>query len=507
MGPLLRRARAVPAAGRLKGATAAARYAGEVAHVDRELARLLVRSTAAGEVIVAAVGDHGEMLGEHGEKEHGIFLYRSALEVPLILSGPGVPPGSKIDDTVGTRALASTLLGLAGLGDAAHAFGDPLPGIGGPGRVRASRPIYSETWLPATAYGWSPLSAATDGALRLVRAPRPELYDFVKDPGEIDNLQAGSADDSRRLADWLVSAGRDARTAPPPRVSPAEAAELAASLRSLGYLSGSSGRARGGTIDPKDGISLLASFEEARDWLRAGRAREAAARLRELTRRSPGNVPFLTRLADAEVASGNPQAGIAAMRETLALNPNLDLLHSSAAALYERAGRSGEAKTEYEAALALNPRSAPSWLGLARIVGAEQSPEAELAVLARADAAGTDSAAILARLAQLELGAGRVADASRHASRATRLLPTFAEAWWVAGEAAEARHATADALTAYEEALDLGLSDPRALLRVGKLQRAAGREEDARRSFRRAADLGGQSSVGTDARRLLADSP
>jgi len=100
-----------------------------------------------------------------------------------------------------------------------------------------------------------------------------------------------------------------------------------------------------------------------------------------------------------------------------------------------------------------------------------------------------------------------VADASRHASRATRLLPTFAEAWWVAGEAAEARHATADALTAYEEALDLGLSDPRALLRVGKLQRAAGREEDARRSFRRAADLGGQSSVGTDARRLLADSP
>jgi len=490
-----------------KGATAAARYAGEVAHVDRELSRLLARSTAAGEVIVAAVGDHGEMLGEHGEKEHGIFLYRSALEVPLILSGPGVPPGSKIDDTVGTRALASTLLGLAGLGDAAHAFGDPLPGIGGPGRVRASRPIYSETWLPATAYGWSPLSAATDGALRLVRAPRPELYDFVKDPGEIDNLQAGSADDSRRLADWLVSAGRDARTAPPPRVSPAEAAELAASLRSLGYLSGSSGRARGGTIDPKDGISLLASFEEARDWLRAGRAREAAARLRELTRRSPGNVPFLTRLADAEVASGNPQAGIAAMREALALNPNLDLLHSSAAALYERAGRSGEAKTEYEAALALNPRSAPSWLGLARIVGAEQSPEAELAVLARADAAGTDSAAILARLAQLELGAGRVADASRHASRATRLLPTFAEAWWVAGEAAEARHATADALTAYEEAVDLGLSDPRALLRVGKLQRAAGREEDARRSFRRAADLGGQSSVGTDARRLLADSP
>ena len=490
------------------GATAAARYAGEIAHVDREISRLLAGSTGAGEVIVAAVGDHGEMLGEHGEKEHGIFLYRSALEVPLILSGPGVPSGSKMDGTVGTRALASTLLRLAGVEDASHAFGDPLPGIGGRGRVEpASRLIYSETWLPATAYGWSPLSAATDGALRLVRAPRPELYDFAKDPGEADNLYSGNAGEARRLAGWIAAKARDARTAPPPRVSPAEAAELAASLRSLGYLSGSSGRARGGTIDPKDGIGLLVSFEEARELLRDGHAREAAVRLRDLTRRSPGNVPFLTRLADAEVSSGNAEAGIAAMREALALNPELDLLHTSAAALYARTGRTADAKREYEAALALNPRSAPSWLGLARIAGVEQSPEAELAVLVRADGAGTESAAVLARLAQLELAAGRVADASRHASRATRLLPSFAEAWWVAGEAAEARDATADALAAYEKAVDLGLSDPRALLRVGKLQRAAGREEDARRSLRRAADLGGQSSVGTDARRLLSDSP
>ena len=72
------------------GASAGRRYAGEVAYMDREIGRLLASLPAspAGR-IVAVVGDHGEMLGEHGEKEHGIFLYRAALEVPLILSGPG----------------------------------------------------------------------------------------------------------------------------------------------------------------------------------------------------------------------------------------------------------------------------------------------------------------------------------------------------------------------------------------------------------------------------------
>jgi hypothetical protein len=39
------------------------------------------------------------------------------------------------------------------------------------------------------------------------------------------------------------------------------------------------------------------------------------------------------------------------------------------------------------------------------------------------------------------------------------------------------------------------------------LQRAAGRAADARRSFQRAADLGGRSAAGEDARRLLAETP
>src|SRR5262249_34941862 len=153
-----------------------------------EVGRLLagLRTPEAG-LLVAAVGDHGEMLGEHGEKEHGIFLYEAALRVPLIVARPGIPAGRVIAGTAGTRDPAASLLKALGLAvePAAGSFGDGLPGLGGPA---ARRPVYSETFLPRTAYGWAPLRAATSDRLRLILAPRPELYDTASDPGEARNL-------------------------------------------------------------------------------------------------------------------------------------------------------------------------------------------------------------------------------------------------------------------------------------------------------------------------------
>ena len=34
------------------------------------------------------MSDHGEGLGDHGEDEHGIFLYKEAIHVPLIIKLP-----------------------------------------------------------------------------------------------------------------------------------------------------------------------------------------------------------------------------------------------------------------------------------------------------------------------------------------------------------------------------------------------------------------------------------
>jgi arylsulfatase A-like enzyme len=70
-------------------------YAHEVALVDREVGRLLGKLRNAKRIIpnakriVIVAADHGEALGEHGERTHGVFLYRSVLEVPLFIAEQG----------------------------------------------------------------------------------------------------------------------------------------------------------------------------------------------------------------------------------------------------------------------------------------------------------------------------------------------------------------------------------------------------------------------------------
>src|SRR6185436_9129254 len=66
-------------------------YHGEVAAADAALEPLLaplLKAEAAGRALVVPTADHGESLGEHGEKTHGIFAYEGTLHVPLILYCP-----------------------------------------------------------------------------------------------------------------------------------------------------------------------------------------------------------------------------------------------------------------------------------------------------------------------------------------------------------------------------------------------------------------------------------
>lgn len=485
--------------GRPASDSAASRYAGEVALVDAEVGRLLagLRVPPGGRV-VAAVGDHGEMLGEHGEKEHGIFLYEAALRVPLIVAGPGIPAGREIAQTAGTRGLAASLLIQLGLVEDAAAFGAPLPGLGG----AAATTVYSETFLPRTAYGWSPLRAATSDRLRLILAPRPELYDTSEDPAEARNVfgDTGREAEAASLREEIAATSRRSR----PAAEAPGAAELASDLRRLGYLSGPSASAAPEPgLDPKDGIRLLPEFERARELTRSGRPGEAAAILRRLTGQSPGNVPFLARLGEAEAAAGRPEAARAAFREAIARNPSLDLLHVSLAELEARTGRDPDARAELDAALAANPRSAPAWLALADLEGSRGGAAAERRVLERAEQAGTRSAAVLARLARLDLAAGDRAAAERRAAEAMRLWPELADAWWVAGEVEERGGRRAAALERYERAIALGLADPQALLRVGGLLIEAGRRDAARPYLERAIRENPGTPSAAEATRLL----
>ncbi|HVG10755.1 MAG TPA: sulfatase-like hydrolase/transferase [Thermoanaerobaculia bacterium] len=469
------------------------RYAGEVAYMDREIGRLLARLPA--DSLIAAVGDHGEALGEHGERTHGIFLYQPTMHVPLILAGPGVPRGKAVAETAPTVRLASTLLRLSGgAGAPAAGFGEPLPGLGG----KAAGPVYLESRFPLSAYGWSPLEGMSDGRWKLIVAPRPELYDLGSDPRETRNLLNDQREQARRLKGALQTAQRSFKT----RKAEAADPELARSLQSLGYASGS-GSSGKGTLDPKDGVPLLAEFMAAKDLTQQGEAKAAAAKLTGLVRRSPGNIPFLTALATAQLAGGDADAAIATYRRTAQENPRLDFLHENLADAYAHLGRMEEARKEYELTLELNPRFAAAWWGLADLAQKAGKPAEVRRLLAEAVNAGTESVSILVRLAEAEAKAGDAAASERRFQQAVELAPAWLPAWLVWGQLAENQGQLDRALERYLKAAEVGPGQPAPLLGAGRVLQKKGDRQGARQYLERVIAVAPGSAEAREARRLL----
>src|SRR5437879_2922954 len=90
-------------------------YDGEVAYADQQVGRLIAfleahNSYSAG--LVLFTSDHGEGLGEHGEQQHGLFIYNSTIHVPLILKPPATFASSRrtISEVVSTVDIAPTLV-------------------------------------------------------------------------------------------------------------------------------------------------------------------------------------------------------------------------------------------------------------------------------------------------------------------------------------------------------------------------------------------------------------
>src|SRR3954449_8003228 len=164
-------------------------YDGEIAFVDRQLARLFQALDAGNETsrtIVAVTADHGESLGEHGEGTHGIFLYDATLRVPWIMAGPQIAAGRVSRTIARSIDVLPTLLDYAGLGQPSDVDGRSLRPAGG-GVAMSDAPSYAESLYPEMELGWAPLHAWRPAGFKFIKAPHPELYDLQNDPSEKSN--------------------------------------------------------------------------------------------------------------------------------------------------------------------------------------------------------------------------------------------------------------------------------------------------------------------------------
>lgn len=392
-------------------ATLQGAYDGEVASTDTEIGRLIAALESSGRLdstLVVVVGDHGESLGEHGEQQHGFFIYDAAVHIPLIVAGPAVP-ARVVSEQVRIVDVMPTVLDLIGAAVPADVQGQSLLplGRGEPLELLA----YSETFYPRYHYGWSELTAVRDGRFKFIAAPRRELYDIEADPGETRDLSP----ENPRMADALERALADlaARTATKaaPQSPRAIDAETEQRLRALGYVATSVSRAAladKNRADPKDTIRLYNLLKRAAEDSVAGRLDEGIAKVREVLAADPDVIEAYTMLGNMHTKAGRLPDAIAAYQRALAVDPEHEGAAWSLALAYKDAGKLDEARAGFERVLHLNPRGARPLYQLADIAMRARDFTGAAQLIERGLTLDADRPSFLVRLAEARIELGRM---------------------------------------------------------------------------------------------------
>lgn len=352
-------------------------YDGEIARVDDLLGgffRFLEDSGVYDRALIVFVSDHGEGLGDHGEEEHGILLYREEIQVPLIVKLPGsamsgrsIATPVQLIDLVPTIA-AQTKTDIAAL---------KLPGQSVL-TASGNRRIYSETYYPRFYFGWSDLHSLIDRDRHYIRAPSPELYDATNDLAERRNL----ARDDRRA----VNAMRDEIASyvhGPAR--PAFDEESAKKLASLGYLGTPNATGDEGPLpDPKERLPTVRNLKVAMQAFQEKRFADADRLLRPLLHDNP-KMPYAWSVESKSlVALGRLPEALDAAKAALRLAPAGSDIALEIAEIALQLGRYDEARQHAELARRDMPARAEEMLARIALARGDLRGALELAGTATA---------------------------------------------------------------------------------------------------------------------------
>jgi len=330
-------------------------YDGEIAYSDEVVGRLVRylkthqlydRST------IVLLSDHGEGLGDHGEQEHGLFVYDEAIHVPLIIkqeSNAGA--GRHVTGLVQHIDLVPTMLDLVRAPIPGALRGRSLkPVLDGTGPL-AEPSVYSEALYARYHFGWSELTALTDDRYRFIKAPREELYDLQRDPHERENLAGDHAQARQALRAALDRLAAGAAIHAPAEVS-ADARER---LQALGYVGAQTemATAPGETLpDPKDKRQILETYRAAVDLAGERKWPQAIGLVQQVLREDPGMADVWGQLAGFAGRLDRLDLVIDAYRHYIALKPAEPGGYLGAAAAYFKQRKFEDARAH--AALAVD---------------------------------------------------------------------------------------------------------------------------------------------------------
>jgi choline-sulfatase len=333
-------------------------YDGEIAYSDEIVGRLMRylkshqlydRST------IMLLSDHGEGLGDHGEQEHGLFLYDEAIHVPLIVKPAGnLDKARRVPDVVQHVDIVPTILDLVKAPAPGNLRGRSLrPLIEGTGQLQ-EQAVYSEALYARYHFGWSELTALTDGRFRFIKAPQPELYDLQRDPHEQQNIATDRTQAAQALGGALNRLIAGTTIQAPSDVS-ADARER---LQALGYVGARTDMptAPGDALpDPKDKRDILERYRAAVDLAGERKWPQAIALLQQILAEDPEMADVWSQLATFAVRTDRYDLAIEGYKHFIELRPSDPNGYIGAAAAYLRTKKLDEARGHAQLAVDIAP--------------------------------------------------------------------------------------------------------------------------------------------------------
>jgi arylsulfatase A-like enzyme/Tfp pilus assembly protein PilF len=429
-------------------------YAGEVAYTDASLGTFLERLRSSGALsrtLIVVAADHGESLGEHGERTHGLFAYDATLRVPLVFWAPPALAAGTLDGLSRLIDVAPTILDLTGIALPPGMDGRTLRESGetGEGNRRSS---YFEALNANLTRNWAPLKGVIVDRLKLVDLPIPELFDLGADPGETRNIYASELEKARPLEQVLDGLARGQGQVAPAIVD----ADAQARLRSLGYVVGTTAKpvvTYTAADDPKRLVHLNQALDEAADQRTRGNTAAAVDILRHIVRERPDMTLAYDRLAFLLQETGRLGEAVTVL-DNAARDGHADAaLLRSLGSLLRSSGDLPRSASVLEALVKQDPNDLQAADALGQTYVRMRRPREAEAMFRRVLAASPNTAVTWNNLGVLYLSEGRDQDAVDALSRAIGIDPLLAGAHNTLGVAYARRGEREKAISEWREAL------------------------------------------------------
>jgi arylsulfatase A-like enzyme/Flp pilus assembly protein TadD len=438
-------------------------YDGEIAFADSQVGRLVAFLKQKGlyqRTLIVLSGDHGEGLGEHGEKTHGFFIYNSTLHVPLIVHLPSKVAPRSVTALVSLADITPTILETLKIDIPSQVQGKSLLPLLSDKKSTDSRSLYSETFLPRLHFNWSELRGLELEKYHFIDAPKPELYDLSKDPHELNNLysqkKAVSEQMKAKLDAVIREYTRDAELAEKTALDPA----LMERLKSLGYAGFSGGgneKAKSSDLaDPKDRIQTYELISDGMADSQHGRYAESVDKLSSALKTDPDSVPIHYLLGLDYYRLQNYPEAITQFQRVLQVSPDYALAVFQLGLAYARARDADRAIQTLQRALQLDPTNFSAAYNLGAVYVQQGSIAEAIAAFRESIRIAPEYVRGHIALGEVLLYEGQTDEAIAQLRQATDLEPQNPETHGVLAKALEAKGLSVEALQERRKAQELG---------------------------------------------------